>query len=67
MDVTSIGLEGFDRARARALEAGRELVEDGPEPGPIVDLASARRQAELAVELIEVGDELQTSLLDILA
>lgn len=67
MSISQVATNGLESARSLQLGASRRIIENPADVDAVVDLKISERQVEAAVKLIQVEDDLEESLLDILA
>lgn len=67
MHISDAATAAIHHARNTHLDVSRRLIEDPSDVDAVLDLKSSEQQVKTAVKLIRVEDELEQSLLDILA
>lgn len=67
MDLSTLATAAIHSARDRLLGASRRLIADPGDVDAVLDLKRSEQQTRVAVKVIKADDELESSLLDILA
>ena len=67
MEIISIGIQLHQQSLRDVQDAGRRIVEDGPEVDDVVELKLAEEAARMGAALIKKGDDIAGTLLDIIA
>lgn len=67
MQISRLGQQAYQAAQQSLAGTADRIATKGLEPESAVDLKQAEQQAQIGAKLIEKGDDLEQSLLDILA
>ena len=67
MDITRIGHAGYQKAAKKADLHSENLIKKGPNLDDLSGLKEAKQSAKAAARIMRIGQEVEDSLLDILA